>query len=76
MNVAQIWKMLRMVGGRRLEASYVAPLHSWYRDSRTEVLFTLGEVFLRFPPQFIAVRSAPDPTLDMDLRVGNFLLAE
>ena len=24
-------------------------------------------------PAHIAVRSAPDPTLDMDLRVGNFL---
>ena len=27
-------------------------------------------------PAHIAVRSAPDPTLDMDLRVGNFLLVE
>ena len=43
--------------------------------------FTQGEYLLRFPPgspwgTFIAARSAPDPTLDMDLRVGNFLLAE
>ena len=27
-------------------------------------------------PAHIAVRSAPGPTLDMDLRVGNFLLVE
>ena len=43
--------------------------------------FTLGEIVLLFPPgspwgTFIAARSAPDPTLDMDRRVGNFLLVE
>ena len=47
----------------------------------TEVLFHPGGSCFAIPPgsplgTFIAVRSAPDPTLDMDLRVGNFLLVE
>ena len=61
------------------ESNYVCPFLQPVRRQRC--FFTLGEVVLRFPPgsplgTFIAVRSAPDPTLDMDLRVGNFLLVE
>ena len=61
------------------ESNYVCPFLQPVRRQRC--FFTLGEVVLLFPPgspwgTFIAARSAPDPTLDMDRRVGNFLLVE
>ena len=53
----------------------------FYSQSGDRGAFHPGEVVLPFHQgspwgTFIAARSAPDPTLDMDRRVGNFLLVE
>ena len=56
-------------------------LPSFTAGSETEVPFHPGGSWFAIPPGFTlgdihAVRSAPDPTLVLELRVGNFLLVE